>query len=212
MATHSSILAWRIPGTGEPGGLPSMRSHRVAHDWSDLAAAAAAAAWLIHVDVRQKLSQYCTISWVPLPVLEAAMSLRFARGIISHHKPCVLFPPPTAFDLLRRLILSSVPAFVFRKNGPCISIILWHPNAVCDLSFLVQTFGGLKKGQELCRGKNSIWQDPNGIPYPACQLSPWRFCPRLRGSVHKTLQHKQRQWKDENGGQRVFPQSPFSTF
>ena len=41
MATHSSILAWRIPGSGEPGGLPSMGSHRVGHDWSDLAAAAA---------------------------------------------------------------------------------------------------------------------------------------------------------------------------
>ena len=41
MATHSSVLAWRIPGTGEPGGLPSMGSHRVGHDWSDLAAAAA---------------------------------------------------------------------------------------------------------------------------------------------------------------------------
>jgi len=39
MATHSSGLAWRIPGTEEPGGLPSMRSHRVRHDWSDLAAA-----------------------------------------------------------------------------------------------------------------------------------------------------------------------------
>ena len=42
MATHSRVLAWRIPGTGEPGGLPSMGSHRVRHDWSDLAAAAAA--------------------------------------------------------------------------------------------------------------------------------------------------------------------------
>ena len=41
MATHSSVLAWRIPGTEEPGGLPSMGSHRVRHDWSDLAAAAA---------------------------------------------------------------------------------------------------------------------------------------------------------------------------
>ena len=38
MATHSSVLAWRIPGTGEPGGLPSMGSYRVGHDWSDLAA------------------------------------------------------------------------------------------------------------------------------------------------------------------------------
>ena len=44
MATHSSVLAWRIPGMGKPGGLPSMGSHRVGHDWSDLAAAAAAAA------------------------------------------------------------------------------------------------------------------------------------------------------------------------
>ena len=42
MATHYSVLAWRIPGTGEPGGLLSMGSHRVEQDWSDLAAAAAA--------------------------------------------------------------------------------------------------------------------------------------------------------------------------
>ena len=41
MATHSSVLAWRIPGPGQPGGLPSMGSHRVGHDWSDLEAAAA---------------------------------------------------------------------------------------------------------------------------------------------------------------------------
>ena len=48
MATHSSVLAWRIPGTGEPGGLSSMGLHRVGHDWSDLAAVAA----------RQCLSNY----------------------------------------------------------------------------------------------------------------------------------------------------------
>ena len=40
MASHSRVLAWRIPGTGEPGGPPSMGSHRVGHDLSDLAAAA----------------------------------------------------------------------------------------------------------------------------------------------------------------------------
>ena len=39
MTTHSSVLAWKIPGMGEPGGLPSTGSHRVGHDWSDLAAA-----------------------------------------------------------------------------------------------------------------------------------------------------------------------------
>ena len=49
MATHSSVLAWRIPGMEEPGGLPSMGSHRVRHNWSDLAAAAAAVAHCIDI-------------------------------------------------------------------------------------------------------------------------------------------------------------------
>ena len=52
MATHSSVLAWRIPGTGEPGGLQSLGSHRVGHDWSDLAAAAAAAAVFTWEDIK----------------------------------------------------------------------------------------------------------------------------------------------------------------
>ena len=52
MATHSSVLAWRIPGTGEPGGLLSVGSHRVGHDWSDLVAAAG--------------RRYATLSLLPL--------------------------------------------------------------------------------------------------------------------------------------------------
>ena len=48
MATHSSVLAWRIPGMGEPGGLPSMGSYRVRHDWSNLAAAALLLEWTIY--------------------------------------------------------------------------------------------------------------------------------------------------------------------
>ena len=51
MATHSSVLAWRIPGTGEPGGLPSIVLHRVRHNWSNLEAAAAAVS-----DVQQSKS------------------------------------------------------------------------------------------------------------------------------------------------------------
>ena len=45
-ATHSSVLAWRIPGTGEPGGLPSMRLPSVRHNWSDLAVAAGPSHWV----------------------------------------------------------------------------------------------------------------------------------------------------------------------
>ena len=54
MATLSSVLAWRIPGTREPGGLPSTGSHRVGHDWSDLAAATAAAVTL-RAESKEKL-------------------------------------------------------------------------------------------------------------------------------------------------------------
>ena len=50
MAPHSSILAWQVPGTGEPGGLPSMGSHRVGHNGSDLAE-------------QQQLD--CPVSWQP---------------------------------------------------------------------------------------------------------------------------------------------------
>ena len=57
MATHSSVLAWRIPGTAEPGGLPSMGSHRVGRDWSDLAAVAAAACTLTLLKMEQRESE-----------------------------------------------------------------------------------------------------------------------------------------------------------
>ena len=62
MATHSSILNWRIPGMGEPGGLPSMGLHRVGHDWSYLAAAAATAASLVTQLVRNLPAMQVT--WV----------------------------------------------------------------------------------------------------------------------------------------------------
>ena len=80
MATHSSVLAWRIPGTGKPGGLPSLGSHRVGHDWSDLAAAAVAVQVVIlnngimvnyyflfclskiHTDAYIKNENYCDVS------------------------------------------------------------------------------------------------------------------------------------------------------
>ena len=56
MATQSSVLAWRIPGTGKPSGLLSMGLHRVRHDWSDLAAAAAAAMLRIKFNLLNMIS------------------------------------------------------------------------------------------------------------------------------------------------------------
>ena len=60
MATHSSVLAWRIPGTGEPGGLPSMGSHRVGHDCSDLAAGV----MLTRGQFTANISRQVTLHWV----------------------------------------------------------------------------------------------------------------------------------------------------
>ena len=64
MATHSSVLAWRIPGTAEPSGLPSMRSHRVGHDWSDLAAAEAVS---MESRLRTSVASLCAASLSPFP-------------------------------------------------------------------------------------------------------------------------------------------------
>ena len=61
MATHSSVLVWRIPGTGEPHGLLSMGSHRVRHNWSDLAAAAAATGKTIALTIRTFISKVMSL-------------------------------------------------------------------------------------------------------------------------------------------------------
>ena len=79
MATHSSVLAWRILGTGEPGGLPSVGSHRVGHDCSNLVAAAAAAAGF---DLEKAMASHSStltwkISWMEEPGrLQSMGSLR----------------------------------------------------------------------------------------------------------------------------------------
>ena len=90
MATHSSVLAWRIPGTEKPGGLLSMGSHRVGHDWSDLAAAAAitlqycigfchTSTWIRH--------RYTHVppSWIPLPFARFWTPHNEAASFSQHH-------------------------------------------------------------------------------------------------------------------------------
>ena len=95
MATHSSVLAWRIPGTGEPGGLPSMGSHRVGHDWSDLAAAAVAAS--------NSYSYVFYAHHFPLYLLPSTSSASFQNS-----DPLVLYPSTITFFSALRHVLPSL--------------------------------------------------------------------------------------------------------
>ena len=80
MATHSGVLAWRIPGTGKPDGLPSMGSHRVGHDWSDLAAAAGAHYYVPGFVYINSLNYHC----IPILQLRIWGTERVKNNIKDH--------------------------------------------------------------------------------------------------------------------------------
>ena len=88
MATHSSVLAWRIPGTGEPCGLPSMGSHRVGHDWCDAAAAAAGNPRHLEIEVRA-----CLV-WCHNYFLVSGLVLIYKKFFIL---PCLQYALPLTF-------------------------------------------------------------------------------------------------------------------
>ena len=83
MATHSSVLDWRIPGMGEPGGLPSMGSHRVGHDWSDLAAAAAPGCIGTRPFAGSKFSSF----W------EYSQGVSLREALRTYQNPCFAYMP-----------------------------------------------------------------------------------------------------------------------
>ena len=78
MASHSSVLAWRIPGTAEPGGLPSMGLHRVGHDWSDWAAAFST--------YYSRISALCSYSFLKLCfTFTSVLYMGFSIFVFSFH-------------------------------------------------------------------------------------------------------------------------------
>ena len=74
VATHCSVVAWRVPGAGEPGGLPFLGSHRVGHDCSDSAAAAAA-----KTDETQII--HCSSGFLPQAFIKAGDHIDFEQGL-----------------------------------------------------------------------------------------------------------------------------------
>ena len=111
MATHSSVLAWRIPGMGEPHGLPSMGSHRVRHDWSDLAAAAAGA----------------IIKLLRVGFLTLVNKIVLVISIYPNMSYTVFHPSPKAHSIYRncrsKKIKKILPHFLISKTQP-LSLIL----------------------------------------------------------------------------------------
>ena len=93
MATHSSVLAWRIPGTVEPGGLPSMGSRRVGHDWSDLAAAAAA----------RRMNWGCKVRIMPFHSIRLTSS-KWNRSFLPLH---ILHPSSFFISVINKSHFSS---------------------------------------------------------------------------------------------------------
>ena len=88
MATRSSILAWRIPGMGEPGGLPSMGSHRVGHNWSDLAVAVVmyqCERWTIKKAKHQRIDAFELWCWRRL--LRVHWTARSNQSILKEINP-----------------------------------------------------------------------------------------------------------------------------
>ena len=76
MATHSSVLAWRIPGAGEPGGLPSMGSHRVGHNWSYLAVGAVCDGQKVNLGGRGDRYSF-------FPIYFPVLSYKYTRSMVE---------------------------------------------------------------------------------------------------------------------------------
>ena len=110
MATHSSILAWRIPGTGEPGRRLSMGSHRVGHDWSDLAAVAAA--FMLLTEKKWRHNQFSSLSRVWLfttpwtALRQAYLSITNSQSLLKL-RPIESVIPSNHLILWRPLLLLS---------------------------------------------------------------------------------------------------------
>ena len=123
MATHSSVLAWRIPGTGEPGGLPSMGSHRVGHDWSDLASSAAAP-WLNSKVINSTSEGLCDVlSGSRIPGRRHIAQYLWCECSIHSPPPCEIKHPAVHFQSCRMYEELPVPICL---NGSCAPASAWH--------------------------------------------------------------------------------------
>ena len=120
MVTHSSVLAWSISGTGEPGGLLSMGSHRVGHDWSDLAAAAA-----VYLLEKAMAPHSSTLAW-KIPWTEEPGGLK-SMGSIKSQTRLSDFTLTFHFHALEKEMATHSSVLVWRipGTGSLVGCCLW---------------------------------------------------------------------------------------
>ena len=165
MATHSSVLAWRIPGMGQPSGLPSMGSHRVGHNWSDLAAAAPSTwpggsrlqhsfhwpsslfslDWLIHLFILC----FCVLEQVP--VMPVCLSLD--GSVFRELSPQTPEPP---FSLSRQDHLLSLALMTPVINTPL--FFMWGKRKGSDSQWTRWPFPPARRNEA---GRLSNWRGDN---------------------------------------------------
>ena len=191
MATHSSVLAWRIPGIGEPSGLPSMGSHRVGHDWSDLAAAAAAQSKPKYFEPKSDNSHY----------LREFNSFSYSSSIISYVlTEALVYVSGSVLSAQRTTdrILASLWFTVLQRKQTHINFWLqteeWGRNIQCSCRAGTRGFWPRLWDREAGQGKLA-----HGNSFRTKLIHPGeRLCERKTNSkqIGHTTQKLQKHWQE----------------
>ena len=178
MATHSSVLAWRIPGTMEPGGLPSMGSHRVGHDWSNLAYGILYGKAVILYGKRpstdEAMSSYCkqncigkNLPCVSPEIIVTKWSEKSVK-VLQGGTQCPVSPLNLQGDI--SLSIQGKPCKIFSDTGAVIST--WNPTTVTQPHWGMNFENTFKQSTELL--EYSVVGVPNnpGTPHvPAITIN-----------------------------------------
>ena len=156
MATHSNVLAWRIPGTGEPGGLLSLGSHRVGHDWSNLAAAAVSSKNLLSIGELQALGDAFKFSKI-------LMLLEIIIFILDHE-----------YSQMFSLVMTSFTHPLLRKCLPSTQHWTWSLN-IC-LSDVLSSKDGYSNEEQLVQLQTIHEHFSSGLPPCLCATEVMSSC------------------------------------
>ena len=156
MATHSSVLAWRIPGTGEPSGLLSLESRRVGHDWSDLAAAAVSSKNLLSIEKLQALGD----------------GFKFSKILMLPKR--IIFILAHEYSQMFSLVMTSFTRPLLRKCLPSTQHWTWSLN-IC-LSDILSSKDGYSSEEQLVQLQPILEHFSSGLLPCLCATEVMSSC------------------------------------